>query len=69
MLPIANCLTTPPSSLAIGIGRWQHFHIGNISTSLGSARLRSWAFLFANRRLKGARHSLRITASYLAACW
>ena len=33
-----------------------------------SDRLRSWAFLFIKRRQRGACHSLRITASYLAAC-
>ena len=50
-------------------GLWRvasHAAPEKLYASLGSARLRSWAFLFANRRLKGTIHSLRITASYLA---
>ena len=30
MLPVPNCPIIPPPSLEIGIGHWQHFHIGNI---------------------------------------
>ena len=30
MLPIANCSIMPPPQLKIGLGKWQHYHIGNI---------------------------------------
>ena len=30
MLPVPNSPITSPPSLEIGIGYWQHFHIGNI---------------------------------------
>ena len=30
MLPVANCSIMPPPQLKIGLGKWQHFHIGNI---------------------------------------